>query len=288
MQTQSDQIEEKESQSTPSRDWGTRAFLGFLGAITCFYAVILFYHTAQPPGSVAADDGILERCRQICLKYGLVSTGDVRQDAENYLAAVESHRLTEELSVILADTSFSLTASQPIPLLNQPAPQFSIPDESNQAHTLNELNSDRPVVVVFYLGYGCSHCVAQLLALDKDLPRFRELGAEIVAISSDSPEHTAEKFGEFGRFNFPVLSDIDYDVSQKWGVYEAGEEDEPGFMSHGTFVVDRTGKVIWGTMGPEPFLDNKTLLHVIADSQGMMPTSKVAQQLAAEHSTAAR
>lgn len=281
-------MEDNESEPAPSRDWGTRVFLCFLGAITCFYAVILFYHTSQPPGTVAENDSILERCRQICLKYGLVSTGDVRQDAENYLAAVQSHQLTDELSVILADTSFNVTASQPIPLLDHPAPAFSIPDESNKTHTLKELNNDRPLVVVFYLGYGCSHCVAQLLALDKDLPRFRELGAEIVAISSDSPEHTAEKFAEFGRFNFPVLSDIDYDVSQKWGVYEAGEEDEPGFMSHGTFVVDRTGKVIWGTMGPEPFLDNKTLLHVIAESQGMLPTSRVAQQQAAEHATAAK
>lgn len=288
MQTPSDQMEDKECESATSRDWGTRVFLGFLGAITCFYAVILFYHTSQPPGSVAEDDSILERCRQICLKYGLVSTGDVRQDAENYLTAVRSHKLTEELSVILADKSFSVTASQPIPLLDQPAPEFSIPDETSRTHSLIELNKDRPVVVVFYLGYGCSHCVAQLLALDKDLLRFRELGAEIVAISSDSPEHTAEKFAEFGRFSFPVLSDIDYSVSEKWGVYEAGEEDEPGFMNHGTFVVDRTGKIIWGAMGPEPFLDNKTLLHVIAESQGMLPSSNVAQQQAAEATTASR
>ncbi|MCA9010542.1 MAG: redoxin domain-containing protein [Planctomycetaceae bacterium] len=288
MQTSSDQVEDKENESAPSRDWGTRVFLCFLAAITCFYAVILFYHTSQPPGSVAEDDSILERCRQICLKYGLVSTGDVRQDAENYLAAVQSHQLTDELAVILADKSFSVTASQPIKLLDQPAPEFSVPDETSTTHTLNELNNDRPLVVVFYLGYGCSHCVAQLLALDKDLPRFRELDAEIVAISSDSPEHTAEKFAEFGRFSFPVLSDIDYSVAEKWGVYEADDEDEPGFMSHGTFVVDRTGKVIWGTMGPEPFLDNRTLLHVIAESQGMLPSSDVAQQQAAVHSTASR
>jgi hypothetical protein len=37
-----------------------------------------------------------------------------------------------------------------------------------------------------FLGYGCSHCVAQLLALDHDLHYSKELDADIVAISSDS------------------------------------------------------------------------------------------------------
>ena len=133
------------------------------------------------------------------------------------------------------------------------------------------------MVVVFYLGYGCSHCVAQLLALDKDLHYFKELDADIVAISSDTSEHTTERYKEYGEFQFPVLADVDYAVSQKWGVYEPETDAKPEFMNHGTFVVDRSGKVIWGEMGKEPFLDNKTLLHVIAKSQGLMPPAQIAQ-----------
>lgn len=262
-----------------SRDLGNKIFLGFLGIIACLYAVILFYHTSKPPGVVAEDDSVLEQCRQICMKYGLVSTGNVRRDAESYLEAVQSHKLTEGLSVILADGSFNPVKSQPLPLVDQPAPVFTLPDDSNTERKLSELDKDRPVVVVFYLGYGCSHCVAQLLALDKDLHYFRELDAEIVAISSDSPEHTAEKFAEYGRFRFPVLADTDYAVSQKWGVYQPETDEKSEFMNHGTFVVDRNGKVIWGAMGTEPFLDNKTLLHVIAKSQGLMPSHSAADNV---------
>jgi peroxiredoxin len=228
----------------------------------------------------AEDDSVLETCRQLCLKFGLVSTGHIRNDAEAYVKVVQDQKLTEALSVILSDSSFQPVASEDVRLLNQTASEFQLPDHTGTTQRLSELGKDRPMVVVFYLGYGCSHCVAQLLALDKDQHYFKELDADIVAISSDTSEHTAERYKEYGEFHFPVLADVDYDVSQKWGVYEPETDEKPEFMNHGTFVVDRHGKVIWGETGKEPFLDNKTLLHVIARSQGLLPATDVSEAVA--------
>jgi hypothetical protein len=56
-------------------------------------------------------------------------------------------------------------------------------------------------------------------------------------------------------------------------------------MNHGTFIVDRNGKVIWGTQGKEPFLDNKTLLNVIAGSQGLLPLPQPTQAAQTSEST---
>lgn len=263
---------------TPPREWSTKVFLGFLGLISVFYGIILIYHSAKPIETVSADDdSILEQCRQLCLQYGLVSTGHIRNDAQAYVNVAQEQKLTEALSVILADSSFKPVESGDAKLLNQAATDFELPDHTGSAKKLSDLGKDRPMVVVFYLGYGCSHCVAQLLALDKDLHYFKELDADIVAISSDTSEHTTERYKEYGEFHFPVLADVDYAVSQKWGVYEPETDLKPEFMNHGTFVVDRSGKVIWGEMGKEPFLDNKTLLHVIAKSQGLMPPAQIAQ-----------
>ena len=261
-----------------ARDWSTKVFLAFLGIITVFYGIILTYHVAKPPETVTDDSGLLEQCRQICLQYGLVSTGNIRQDAQAYLDVVQKQHLTEGLSVILADSSFKPSESQAIGLMEKTAPDFSLPDHAHATQQLSVLGKNRPVVVVFYLGYGCSHCVAQLLALDKDLHYFRELDADIIAISSDTPEHTSDRYKEYGAFHFPVVSDVDYGVSEKWGVYLPETEEKPEFMNHGTFIVDRSGKVIWGSIGKEPFLDNKTLLHVIAKSQGLLPSAAVALQ----------
>ena len=260
-----------------SREWSTKAFLAFLGVTSLLYATVLIYHVAKPLDEVVDKDGILEQCRQICMQYGLISTGHIRKDAEAYLNVVQSHKLTEGLAVILADSSFKPVESQPLSLLHQAAPEFALPDVNGLEQKLSELGKGRPVVVVFYLGYGCSHCVAQLLALDKDLHYFSELDADIVAISSDTPEHTAEKYKEYGQFHFPVLADVDYAVSQKWGVYQPETDEKSEFMYHGTFIVDSHGQVVWGAQGKEPFLDNKTLLHVLAKSQGLLPSQSIAK-----------
>jgi peroxiredoxin Q/BCP len=272
------------SESLPeSREWGTKIFLGFLFLVASFYAVILIYHSAKPVATAGDSDGLLEQCRQICLRYGLVSTGNIRKDAEAYLHVAQSRGLTEGLSVVLADSGNPPVESQSHPLLNQSAPDFVLPDDSNTEQRLSVLGKDRPLVVVFYLGYGCSHCVAQLLALDKDLHYFRELDADIVAISSDTPKHTTEKFAEYGRVNIPVLSDADRTVSQAWSVYQPESVGSPEVVNHGTFVVDRLGKVVWGYLGKEPFLDNKSLLHIIAKSQGLLPIQSVANADPQEH-----
>lgn len=267
------------SDSSPSdeRETGTRVFLGFLFVVATFYAVVLIYHAANPPQSTAANSGLLERCRQICMKYGLVSTGNLRRDAETYIKAVHVQPLTNALSEILSQPEPTPVSSQAHALLQQSVPDFSLPDDQQTRKSLSDLGSNRPVVVVFYLGYGCSHCVAQLVALEKDLHYFRELDAEIIAISADSPEHTAQRFAEYGRFGFPVLSDADRAVASQWQCLHPATDETPELMDHGTFIVDRTGKMIWACRGKEPFLDNRTLLKVLAQSQGLMP-NPVAQR----------
>jgi len=238
-----EQADVKQSPVPAERDTGTKIFLWLLFAVASFYAAVLLYHSANPVEQSVADGSFLENCRQICLKYGLVSSGNLRKDAETYIRVAQRERLTETLSQIL-NSSFAAVPSQQHPLLNQPAPAFSLPDDRQQLASLQQLGLRRPMVVVFYLGYGCSHCVAQLLALDKDLHYFSELDADIVAISSDSPEHTAERYREYGEFHFPVLADVDYGVSQKWGVYQPETDEKPEFMYHGTFIVDSHGKVV--------------------------------------------
>jgi peroxiredoxin Q/BCP len=261
----------------PKRDLNTKLFLGFLLVTSCFYAVILVYHVNRPLETVTDHDSILEQCRQICLQYGLVSTGNIKKDAESYIEAVRIHEAAGQNNPLSTDAAFTPAASQELSLIGQSAPDFELPDDSNVRQRLSVLGKGKPMVVVFYLGYGCSHCVAQLIGLDKDLERFHELGAEVVAISSDTPEHTTERYAEYGRFHFPVLADVDYSVAQAWGVYQPETSDKSEVMDHGTFIVDANGRIIWGQQGKEPFLDNRTLLHLIAVSQGRSPVEPKAE-----------
>ncbi len=115
-------------------------------------------------------------------------------------------------------------------------------------------------MVVFYYGYGCSHCVAQLFAINEELEKFKAAGAKVVAVSSDSSDHTAGKFREYGRFDFDVVADVDNAVATRWGCYRAATGSVEEDRQHGTFVIDREGIVRWANTGYEPFIDNASLL----------------------------
>ena len=254
-------------QAPHQRSMGTVLFLGMLGSIAVLYTVVLVYHVRTPmPADGLADADILEMCRQYCAKYGLVSTGDVKADAEAYLEAVESVPLSASLQELLSSEGFQPAATEDHSLIGQPAPGFTLSDTQDAKQSLAELNRNGPIVLVFYYGYNCSHCVAQLFALQKDLELFRELGAEVVAVSSDMPGYTREKYQEYGGFRFPVLSDPTYAVSEAWGVYVRPNDEQQEDLLHGTFVIDRDGHVVFANRGYEPFVDNRSLLHWLKDS----------------------
>src|SRR5262249_20409765 len=56
-----------------------------------------------------------------------------------------------------------------------PAKDWALPDASGKLHTLAQYRG-RPVVVVFYLGYGCLHCAQQLQALAPKTAEFERAG----------------------------------------------------------------------------------------------------------------
>lgn len=251
---------------------GQRLFLGFLGTVGGLYVVLVCYHAyviSQPKEIPFAEKmGLLEECRQVCMKYGLLTTGHIKNDANSYLDKVGAKRLSEDLALILSDKSFQPVATQPHPLLGKPAPEFELLDVDGKQQTLSQIRGHGPAIVVFYYGYGCSHCVAQLFGLQKDLQHFRELGVPIVAISPDTPEHTAEKYKEYGAFSFPVLSDPENKAATAYGTFVAATDATQETMVHGTFLISPEGTIEWTNTGNEPFVDNKSLLLRMAEVTG--------------------
>ena len=256
------------------RKLGRQLFLMFLGFITVFYGVILAYHMLVPRREVTEPNGpsanLLEKCRELCLAYGLVPTGHLANDAKAYLRSEKTRPLVEPLHEILSDAKFVPKESQPHELLGKTAPDFELPDDGGVLVSLKALLNEGPVVLVFYYGYHCNHCVGQLFGLNEDLPRFVEMGTQVVAISGDPVDLTAKRFAEYGRFYFPVLSDKDNRVAQQFGVFQSEADGKPEMQLHGTFVINSDGMVLWANTGNKPFLDNQTLLTVIARQHDLL------------------
>lgn len=192
-------------------------------------------------------------------------------DARSFLKERKVEPLSGELQTLLADPSKPWVPSETHPLSSQTAPAFSLPDVEGNSVSLESLLAKGPVVVVFYYGYSCNHCVAQLFGLNDDLKYFRELGATVVAIGPDSSELTRTKYAKYGAFGFPVLADEKRTVASRFGVFRPKTPNSKEWEAHGTFVIDRTAVIRWVNTGDEPFTNNATLLAEIANVENRFP-----------------
>lgn len=118
------------------------------------------------------------------------------------------------------------------------APNFALPYKSwDESVALEYYTKERPVVLFFYPGDWSSVCTDQMGQLQKEIGRFEEKGAKVLAISAATPwSHKA--FAEDRGIEFPLLSDFDREMISSYGV-----EHEVGFPERAYFVIDREGVV---------------------------------------------
>lgn len=189
---------------------------------------------------------------------------NIAAEAEALLREMKPEPLSQTLEQLLEDARNYSAPSKDHPLLGKKAPDFSGTDVFGVDWSLSESLKNGPVVVIFYLGYHCNHCVSQLFDVNEDYSYFRELGAEVVALSPDSASTTAERYKEFRPFGFHVLQDPGNKIAQAYGVFTPAAGGTREQLLHGTFIVDQAGVVRWATFGEQPFSDNRTLLGEIA------------------------
>jgi peroxiredoxin len=140
-----------------------------------------------------------------------------------------------------------------------PASEWTLRDPENKPVSLKNYRG-RPVVVVFYLGAGCVHCIEQLNAFAPKTKDFSDAGISLVAISTESVpglKKTLEKSKEGGAFPFPILSDETLDTFKSYRAYD----DFENTPLHGSFLIDGRGLVRWQDISYEPFSDVDFLLH---------------------------
>lgn len=102
------------------------------------------------------------------------------------------------------------------PEIDKPAPDFTLPSDRGDI-TLSRYQGKTNVLLAFYPADFSPLCTLEMECFANDWTKFRELGAEILGISTDS----VEKHGEFSKklgLEFPLLSDRQKEVAKKYGV----------------------------------------------------------------------
>lgn len=150
-----------------------------------------------------------------------------------------------------------------------PAPDFALPDTDGRAWTL-AARKGRPVVLLFYLGGGCAHCMEQLKAFAAQHQALLALGADVAAVSTDDELKTRELKHNPDEVDFPMtlLSDPKLEVFRAWRVFDEFE-DQP---LHGTFLIDRDGVVRYAKVSADPFMDVEFLKAELARAERLAGT----------------
>ena len=106
------------------------------------------------------------------------------------------------------------------------------------------------LVIVFYPFDFTYVCPTELISFSENLPKFQEIGAEVIGVSTDSHfthlawVKTPRTEGGLGQIDYPLLADINKDVSKDYGVLVTDENDAMyGAALRGIFIIDPTQKV---------------------------------------------
>jgi peroxiredoxin len=138
------------------------------------------------------------------------------------------------------------------------AKDWTLPDAHDESISLADFRG-KPVVVIFYLGFGCLHCAEQLQAFGPHADDFRAAGIELVAVSSDDTEGLKVSVENYDgkAIPFPLVADNDLSVFRQYRVYDDFEQ-QP---LHGTFLIDEQGRIRWHDISYEPFMDHEFVLR---------------------------
>lgn len=132
------------------------------------------------------------------------------------------------------------------------APDFSLLDHSGQTRSLHDLRAGGLALIVFFRGEFCPTSRAGLVGFGNIYGRLQDLKCALVAISVDTVDALARQ-RERLELGFTLLSDPEFVISEKYGVYCS--DDGEGPQPHGepaVFILDVGGNIAYSQVQTGP------------------------------------
>ena len=127
--------------------------------------------------------------------------------------------------------------------VGQPAPDFRLPSDTGEEVSLSHFRGKK-IVLYFYPKDDTPGCTTEACAFRDGFSQIAEKGAIILGVSPDSvASHQAFK-SKF-NLNFPLLSDVNKEVVQKYGVWKERSMYGHSFMGveRTTCIMDEEGRI---------------------------------------------
>lgn len=116
-------------------------------------------------------------------------------------------------------------------------PTFTLTDQSNTKFDLQSVLEKKVLVIYFYPKDDTPGCTAEACSFRDSYEDFKDLGCEVIGISSDSAEKHAI-FAEKHRLSFTLLADTEKRVRKLFGVPGNLFGLIPGRV---TYIIDQKG-----------------------------------------------
>ena len=124
------------------------------------------------------------------------------------------------------------------------APQFRLPDQNGQFHSLKDYKGKK-VILYFYPKDNTAGCTKEACGFRDRYPHIIEKGAVVIGISKDSVK-SHKKFETNHELPFTLLSDESTEVLQKYDVWKEKSMYGRKYMGieRSTYLIDEKGTII--------------------------------------------
>lgn len=132
------------------------------------------------------------------------------------------------------------------PVVGEPMRDFTVVDSQGVRFQLSEEAAEGPVVLIFYRGFWCGICQNQLQDLEQHRPQIEELGAQLVAISTDSTTFAERARVDLG-LGYRVVPDDKLKLLRMFDHSEIYSDSD--VFNPAIYIIDEAGVVRWAYFG---------------------------------------
>lgn len=136
----------------------------------------------------------------------------------------------------------------------QTAPDFSLPDQDGQVHTLSSYQG-QVVLLYFYPKDDTPGCTKEACAISDSYKQFEDNGVKVIGVSADTCE-SHKNFANKYHLPFTLLADTNFEAIK---AYQAYQPDNNGILRI-SYLISPAGVIIRSYADVEPATHAKQIL----------------------------
>jgi thioredoxin-dependent peroxiredoxin len=124
------------------------------------------------------------------------------------------------------------------------APDFELPATGGRSVSLSGMKG-KPFILYLYPKADTPGCTKEACAFQEATPKLEEIGLDVIGVSPDKIK-PIEKFAAKYGLTFPLASDVDHAVAERYGTWVEKSMYGRKYMGmeRSTFLIDAAGTVL--------------------------------------------